>query len=159
MGYNVLRQVGSYYLFAGNSPGYATTLQKKAFQNNADDTFLMKYLVNKQNTYTCLYEGLTNVPTNPAILSTIRKASTIAGDTASSTSSIVDYYNFFKVYSSPYSGAFNLLDTMYIPRACAEASLNLTQFNYFYGQNAHNYSIRQQANLASYTVRPTTVLA
>ena len=117
------------------------------------------YLVNKQNTYTCLYEGLTNVPTNPAILSTIRKASTIAGDTASSTSSIVDYYNFFKVYSSPYSGAFNLLDTMNIPRACAEASLNLTQFNYFYGQNAHNYSIRQQANLASYTVRPTTVLA
>ena len=52
-------------------------------------------------------------------------------------------FNYFLIYSSPYSGAFNLLDTMYIPRACASASVNLTAFTYFYGQNPDAYNFRQ----------------
>ena len=49
------------------------------------------------------------------------------------------------MYSSPYSGAFNLLDTMYIPRACASQSFNLSAATYFYGQNKLSFNIRNQA--------------
>lgn len=45
---------------------------------------------------------------------------------------LIDYQNYFKVCNSPYSSAFALLDTMDIPRPCAEASVNLTHFTYFY---------------------------
>jgi len=39
----------------------------------------------------------------------------------------------FAVYKSPYSGAFDLLDTQYIPRPCATSTVNITQMDYFYG--------------------------
>jgi len=51
---------------------------------------------------------------------------------------------YFAVYSSPYSGAFDLLDTMYVPRPCAQNSVNLTQMDYFYGQRVKSYDIRKE---------------
>lgn len=63
-----------------------------------------------------------------------------------SGSPIITYYSKnFAVYSSPYSGAFDLLDTMYIPRPCALRSVNLTQMDYFYGQWASSYDMRIEA--------------
>jgi hypothetical protein len=54
-------------------------------------------------------------------------------------------HDYFFAYSSPYSGAFDLLDTMFIPRACASQSYNMTQFDYFYGQNTKTYTISTTA--------------
>lgn len=48
---------------------------------------------------------------------------------------------YFAVYKSPYSGAFDLLDTMYIPRPCASNSVNITQMDYFYGQRTKSYDL------------------
>ncbi len=48
----------------------------------------------------------------------------------------------FAAYNSPYSGSFNLIDTMYIPRPCATSSVNLTQMDYFYGQYSVNYNLK-----------------
>lgn len=106
----------------------------------------MKYTVTKNNTYSCIFEGSTSIPGNPDILTTIRKITSGQGDSTAETSKLVGYENYFRIYNSPYSGAFPLLDTMNIPRPCAEASVNLTQFTYFYGMNKQNYSIRGQAN-------------
>ncbi len=51
---------------------------------------------------------------------------------------------YFATYSSPYSGAFDLLDTMYVPRPCAQNTVNLTQMDYFYGQRVKTYDIRKE---------------
>lgn len=52
---------------------------------------------------------------------------------------------YFAVYISPYSGAFDLLDTMYIPRPCATNSYNLTAMDYFYGQRFKSYDIKKES--------------
>jgi hypothetical protein len=54
------------------------------------------------------------------------------------------YSKYYAIYSSPYSGAFDLLDTMYIPKPCAAKSVNLTQMDYFYGQKFKTYDIRKE---------------
>ena len=50
---------------------------------------------------------------------------------------------FYNTYTSPYSGAFNLLDTLRIPRACGYESKNMTQLDYFYGQKSVTYDMTQ----------------
>lgn len=60
------------------------------------------------------------------------------------------------MYSSPYSGAFDLLDTMFVPRPCASDVANLTQMDYFYGQRKKSYNFRDEP---SYKVRATNVFA
>ena len=52
--------------------------------------------------------------------------------------------NTYAMYSSPYSGAFSLLDTVVIPRPCAYESKNLTQMDYFYGQWYESYDVKAQ---------------
>ena len=49
--------------------------------------------------------------------------------------------DYFYPYSSRYSGGFTLLDTMIIPRPCAYKSFNLTQVDYYRGQNPLQYKI------------------
>jgi hypothetical protein len=49
--------------------------------------------------------------------------------------------NYFKPYASRYSGGFALMDSMTIPRPCAYKSANLTQVDYYRGQNAQQYKI------------------
>ena len=95
----------------------------------------MKILFQKNTNYQCLFEGpvrdlskikVTDITTNGGV-------TRYNADLSYTTSEIVSYSNYYKVYSSPYSGAFDLLDTMYIPRPCASAFANLTQLDYFYG--------------------------
>ena len=60
--------------------------------------------------------------------------------------------NYFVAYRSKYSGAFNLRDTMKIPRPCAYKSYNLTQVTYYRGQNTYSYKIsdsNQHTNVVS----------
>ncbi len=77
-------------------------------------------------------------------------------DYRQTTSQIVQMTNYFRVYSSPYSGAFDLLDTMQVPRPCASAYANLTQMDYFYGQRKKSYNFRDEP---SYKTRATNVFA
>lgn len=63
---------------------------------------------------------------------------------------------YFRIYNSPYSGSFDLVDTMVIPRPCAAQSMNMTQMDYFYGQRAKSYNMR---NEPSYKQRAVQILA
>ena len=61
-------------------------------------------------------------------------------DTA--TNYLTEKRKFFAVYTSPYSGAFDLLDTVRIPRPCAYQSDNTTSMDYFYGQRTKSYDLK-----------------
>jgi hypothetical protein len=159
LGNNVLRRIGEYYVFAGNAPGFATVLQNEYFSTSSstiyDNSFVMKYLLDKDNTYKCLYDGPSDFP-SAVFVSTMRSIDTSQEKQLQQTDETITYNNYFKVYSSPYSGAFDLLDTMYIPRPCVQSAANLTQMDYFYGQKPKNYSMRLEP---SYKQRATTVLS
>ena len=89
----------------------------------------MKYLLDKDYSFSCIYEGRVT-----QTLSFVDKQSSrIDVSNKQTTDEIIGYARFFQTYSSPYSGAFDLLDTQYIPRPCATSSANLTQMDYFYG--------------------------
>lgn len=79
MGYNNLIYNNGYYHFAGFAIGFVTTAQE--YQGTQADTFLMKYLPQKNNTFKCISEG--KVP-NPTLSSTVRKITTSQGDKSSS---------------------------------------------------------------------------
>jgi hypothetical protein len=119
----------------------------------------MKYLFDKDTNHQCLYEAsLTKMQiqedtSNSPAAYKIRRYD---ADYRVTTSQIIQQVNYFKVYSSPYSGAFDLLDTMYIPRPCASAVANLTQMDYFYGQRKKSYNFRDEP---SYKVRASNVYA
>jgi len=49
--------------------------------------------------------------------------------------------SFHVPYASKYSGGFSLLDSYKIPRPCAFKSFNMTQVEYYRGQNPLSYSI------------------
>ena len=49
--------------------------------------------------------------------------------------------NYFTPYISKYSGGFDLLDSMIIPKPCAARSANLTSVDYYRGQNPYQYKI------------------
>lgn len=106
--YNSLRRIGAYYVFGGNAPGFSTSQQNEKFANSKDNSFVMKYLLDKQNSYSCIYEA--PVPTYPPITQTVTFEA-IDGTKSSDTQDLNQYMRFFQVYSSPYSGAFDLLDT------------------------------------------------
>jgi hypothetical protein len=107
-GLNGLRRIGQYYIFAGNCAGFVTSQQNEVFAQSKDNSFVMKYLMDKNNNHNCLFEGPTQKL--PPITSV---TTSVAADASSvtQTSQIIRYSNFFKAYSSPYSGAFDLLDT------------------------------------------------
>ena len=67
----------------------------------------MKYLLDKDNNYQCIYEAdVTSIPTMTSLVS-----KSVDGTNDTITSEIITLFNYFLVYSSPYSGAFDLLDT------------------------------------------------
>ena len=59
----------------------------------------------------------------------------------------------FSVWSSPYSGAFSLLNSMYIPKPCGYISLNMTQMDYFYGQWEELYNMKLSAGANQYLLQ------
>lgn len=136
---NALLAYNGYYVFGGKSLGYQTSLQYDTFPNNKDDFFVMKYLFDKTAQYDCLLESeitISNFRNNFVL----QEAAT-AFTQVNNMNFFTPLNNFFAVYTSPYSGAFGLLDTMVIPRACAYQSYNMSSYTYFYGQNTNTYNL------------------
>jgi hypothetical protein len=77
----------------------------------------MKYLFDKPLTYDCLYEEEVPLTSVSNKFTKIAEASALTLDV--NTNSLTEERKFYSTYTSPYSGAFNLLDTLRIPRACA----------------------------------------
>jgi hypothetical protein len=127
----------TYFFFGGEISGFTTDLQSVNFTSSKLNVFAMKYMyANKPNQYSCLIEESVDIssaqPSSGASTTVKNAGNTI---TFQPTSSSVNFYsslavstqtNIYAVYSSPYSGAFSLLDTMYIPKPCAYISENLT---------------------------------
>lgn len=101
----------------------------------------MKYLFEKELTYSCLYEDEINQSKISSKFVKTSESNAVAMDY--STNSLTEERKFYQVYTSPYSGAFDLLDTLRIPRACAYESQNMTQLDYFYGQRQVTYDMKQ----------------
>jgi hypothetical protein len=146
LGYNALRKFGDYYIYAGYSTGFYTKINSATFTSTKTNSMVMKYLFDKDNSYACIYESeiqsgtLSSLVSNP---STTSYATILGSLTTTSSGGNLEYLSkYYAIYSSPYSGAFDLLDTMYIPRPCAHRSVNLTQMDYFYGQWAKTYDMR-----------------
>lgn len=91
----------------------------------------MKYKFDKDLTYKCLYESEISISSYRNKFVKQDKSGSFTLDTA--TNYLTEVRKFFALYTSPYSGAFDLLDTLRIPRACADESYNMTQMDYFYG--------------------------
>jgi hypothetical protein len=91
----------------------------------------MKYLFDKASTYSCLYESEISQSAISSKFTRMDEAASITLNTA--INSLTEQRKFYNVYTSPYSGAFDLLDTLRIPRPCAFESANMTQLDYFYG--------------------------
>lgn len=100
----------------------------------------MKYLFDKDTTYNCLYEAEIEISNQRGKFARVEQSLALTMDTV--TNSLIEQRKFFAVYTSPYSGAFDLLDTVRIPKACASESHNMTQLDYFYGQRAKTYDLR-----------------
>ena len=91
----------------------------------------MKYKLDIDGKESCLYEEEINFSTANSLFTSVQEATAVTFDR--STSYLTEQRKYFAVYTSPYSGAFDLLDTISVPRACATNSVNMTQLDYFYG--------------------------
>jgi hypothetical protein len=56
LGNNVLRKIGDSYIFAGYATGYYTKINSATFPNGKSNSFVMKYLFDKDSSYSCIYE-------------------------------------------------------------------------------------------------------
>lgn len=144
--------LNGYYVFSGQSFGYCTRMQNVTYSITSPtyDSFLFKYSPDESS---CLYT--TDVPS-----STLRSSTT--GFEQVNTNTYTTLYKNDRVfasafdnyyaYSSTYSGAFDLGDTMKYPRMCASESINMTGGNetggvqYYRGQNEKSYWIGRQSN-------------
>ena len=148
-----MRTIKDYYIFAGQASSFSTQYQTFRFEADLANSFVMKYLFNKDTNYQCLFEASLTKTSYSALSADIFR---LDAEYRQTTTQIIQQANYFKVYNSPYSGAFDLLDTMYIPRPCASAYANLTQMDYFYGQRKKSYNFRDEP---SYKTRATNVFA
>ena len=144
--------LNGYYIFSGQSFGYCTKMQNVTYSITSPtyDSFLYKYSPDDSS---CLYTA--DVPS-----STLRSSTT--GFESVNTRTYTTLYNRDNVfasafdnyfaYSSQYSGAFDLGDTMKYPRMCASESINMTGGNttggvqYYRGQHEKSYWIGRQSN-------------
>lgn len=109
----------------------------------------MKYLLDKDLSYSCLkeYELDTNVLSSK--VSRLDSSNSFFHKDESVTF-FDEQRQYFATYTSPYSGAFDLLDTLTVPRACAANNVNMTQLDYFYGTKAVTYDLTTY-NYEAYT--------
>jgi len=136
---------GKYFVFGGTTTGFSTSFQTTTFENSKTNVFIMKYqMEDKPNQYKCLDENEID-KSDARTSNTIQLLKSSAAYSFYSNLKISTQTNVFAMYSSPYSGAFSLLDTMHIPTPCAYVSQNLTQFDYFYGQWVDEYDIKEEA--------------
>ena len=83
-------------------------MQSYTFENSKDDVFLMKYLFDKGAQYDCITEGeiqIANVRNK-----FVQQEAAAAYTFSTGTNFLTQLRKFFAVYTSPYSGAFDLLD-------------------------------------------------
>ena len=129
-------QADGYWLKGAHTYGYTTSLQTASFKSGTKyNVFVMKYLQTKPTSYSCVTEATVDISKAGSLVTSLSVGTVYT----SSSLTLGTGTNQYVVYSSPYSGAFSLLDTMYIPRACAYISVNMTQMNYFNGQWASTY--------------------
>lgn len=57
---------------------------------------------------------------------------------------------------SKYSGGFDLMDSMIIPKPCAYRSANLTSVQYYRGQNPKQYDISEQNSQGNIVTQMST---
>lgn len=147
LAYNALSRLGQAYVFTGHSVGFTTLLQTWA---GMQDSFVFNYLFDKPATYGCIYEAELNANSINALFLQYSNSGQVYTVTTGITQfnapsgALTQLNNYFACYSSPYSGSFALLDTLRIPRPCAARSGNLTQLDYFYGQNAKTQTMKDQ---------------
>ena len=139
--------LGDHYIFSGQSFGYCTKMQNVTYSITSPtyDSFLFKYNPGDES---CLY-------TTSVSSSTLRSSTTGFEQVDHGTYTTLynrdnvfasAYDNYF-AYSSQYSGAFDLGDTMKYPRMCASESINMTGGNgtggvqYYRGQHEKSYWI------------------
>lgn len=141
LAFNGLAMYNGAYIYFGQAKGYATKLQNTnsgttpgftaggtATYNNV---FVMNYKLFYDNAQKCLIDSVLDSNTASQSVTLVNNDQWVQLDSSnlnyqSTTANIQERNNFFAVYSSPYSGAFELLDTMYIPKPCAYKSVNLT---------------------------------
>ena len=134
---NAFFKIGNYYVFGGTTTGFTTRLQTAAFTSTKTNVFVMKYLMTlPSTTYRCVYDY--TIPSSATSQFTMLGSTSV---TVAQDLGMTKQFSYYKIYQSPYSGAFTLLDTMYIPRACATKTYNMTQMDYFYGQNVNTYDM------------------
>jgi len=154
-----------HYYYAGWSYGFQTKYQKldpTSYPEVKDsavfwdyDTYVYYADFNEADSNNCLYQE--EVSSSDARRRLDKTSQSAIDNTASSfevgLTKIVSLFksnndipkelkqNYFIPYVSRYSGGFDLLDTMKIPRPCAFESYNLTSVDYYRGQNTKLYDI------------------
>lgn len=141
----------NHYVFSGFSFGYCTKMQNVTYSITSPtyDSFLFKYSPGDDS---CLFSTSvsSSTLTNGAVFENVDLNSNtklVNRDVVFSSA----FDNFF-AYSSQYSGAFDLGDTMKYPRMCASESINMTGGNgtggvqYYRGQHEKAYWIGRQSN-------------
>lgn len=141
-----LIQIKEDYFFSGWSYGFRTRLQTlEKDEDDADyDAYVYKYVFGRDASYTsCLYEQSISLADarrqlTKMSISTISQTSvySLVTNAARIEDRMTRHQKYFYPYTSRYSGGFNLLDTLKIPKACAYKSANLTAVEYYRGQNA-----------------------
>lgn len=144
-----------YFYFGGWSAGFHTTMQTYTYTTAASnqDAYLYKYKFQHATSFDCLYENdIADSVWSATAFSLLYPESTFyqSGTRMTFYSSRTDLrvtqtqQSYFTPYSSKYSGGFDLLDSMIIPRPCAFKSSNLTSVDYYRGQKSQQYKISQQ---------------
>jgi len=147
---NGLLYTNDNYYFAGNSAGFYTSLQKKEYTTalTNQDAYVYIYQIDHETSLNCLFEDEISRSDMSSISNLRSESSFYASSTDllnffSSNDDLRRTYlqNYFTPYISKYSGGFDLLDSMIIPKPCAARSANLTSVDYYRGQNAYQYKI------------------
>jgi len=137
--------------FAGWSYGYKTRAQElaKDIDNPDYDSYVYRYDFekNKDSAYQCLYADTISTSTVKREFSTRLSSADLSSGayttlyTDRDSVQMTKKNKWFTPWLSRYSGGFDLMDTMKIPRPCAYKSANLTSAEYYRGQNPTAYYI------------------
>ena len=139
---------GDYVFFAGWSNGYTTErqqLDKSSEESPDSDVYVYRYRFGFPNQCLFLYDKAdANVferLTDRFTRDEIEREGLYTFTVQYRSIPVRQEENYFLPYKSRYSGGFNLLDTMKIPRPCAFESQNLTSVQYYRGQNTLSYDL------------------
>lgn len=134
------------YIFGGFAYGYKTRSQEltKSLSDPDFDVYIFNYEFDLDSSYSCTYENEVSRSEWESIAT--QYSSTNVGPLYTLYNRDTDVpmqqqQQYYYPYSSRYSGGFTLLDSFKIPRPCAFATQNLTEMEYYRGQNLQQYKI------------------